>query len=154
MIDYIELCNRMQRELALRYTQRRDLLNLPGRSLACKLDPFYYLAMYPGLLAPLARWAATMPNRAEEALIKTGSLILGGHERKPWLVLQVSWADGRRRARFKACFLHSSFVDRAVQLYAGLAEPPVSDLRIDAAHREKVQRFLEGKTEVLGLAFG
>ena len=144
----------MQRELGARYAQSPGVLNIPGRSLACKIDPFYYLAPYPGFINHLAEWCAIKPEKAGEALVRTGNIITRGGDRSPFLFLNLAWGEGGRGTpRFKACLVHAAFIDRAVKLYGGGQEPSISLLRVQASDRELVERFLEGKTLLASFAY-
>lgn len=160
MFNYTELADRMQRELAARHAQAPDLFNYPGKSLACKIDPHYYLAPYPGFHRQLARWCGVRPSLAQEALVRTGNLVLGasnGDDRAASLRLKLVWEDlaagGIQRARMDVCLIHSSFVDRGVALYTQGAAPQVSGLKIESNEKESVQAFLQGKTELQSMAW-
>jgi hypothetical protein len=155
IVDYTELIERMQSEIARRYLEYPETLNYPGKSFACKVDPYYYLAVYPALFTVLARWARTMKHRVEEALVRTGSLVSGPAEARS-LSLKVVWETqgfGLEQRTLEICFLHSSFIDRGVMIYGDGREPPASPLRIDAAERARVDAFLAGKTGVASMAY-
>lgn len=72
------------------------------------------------------------------------------------IVLQVVWEQGGalRRARLESCFIHNSFIDRALLLYGRQAqEQPISSLAIAGEDEHKAQAFLEGRTQLQGMAF-
>jgi hypothetical protein len=150
--DYAAIADTIQEELGRRFRASSDLLNRPGRSVACKVDPWYCLAPYPAFVQVAARWAGRLPSAAETALVKTGNLITGRGAGEHAITLRLTW-PGVPPTRTRVCILHSSFVDRAMKLYAGLEELPVSDLRIAADERERVDAFLDGLTRVAGLAY-
>jgi hypothetical protein len=153
--DYNELVEKMQRELAQRYFLSPDLFNEPGRSLACKIDPFYYLAVRPAFMERMGKWLKLEPAKVEEALIRTGNMVTCSENRQLLLKTIVLWNEGASRTAIDACLLDADFVDRALILYAGAEESlPVSDLKIAASERSKMERFLAGKTFIQGLAFG
>ncbi|MGE4293221.1 MAG: hypothetical protein AB7E32_13555, partial [Desulfovibrio sp.] len=70
--DYHERAERMQRGLARAFSADPTLLNLPGRSLACKVYTLYYLAVQPLFEEALERWAGLMPGSAPDVLLRTG----------------------------------------------------------------------------------
>lgn len=143
--DYHERVERMQRGLARAVAADPTLLNLPGRSLACKVDPLYYLAMQPFFDESLERWAGLMPGRAADALVRTGAYITHPPDREHIMQLGVSW--GGRTLRVRVTFVDADFIDRALKLYAGAARGmDLSDLRISPEDRDMVDAFFENKT--------
>jgi hypothetical protein len=156
MIDYAEIVNAMQKGVAEAFADNPALLNEPGLSLACKIDPFYYLAIYPGFRDFFVKRCGLAPAKVEEALIKTGMLITRGSDRSPSLRLKVQWAYRpglERRGELEAAFINASFIDHALALYAKASEPSVSELRLSAGERVRVERFLAGKTLPLDMAY-
>lgn len=150
--DYHERAERMQRGLARAYVADVTLLNLPGRSLACKVDPLYYLAVQPYFDEALERWAGLMPGSAPDALVRTGAYVTRAPERAHVLDLGVSW--GGRVLRLRATFVDADFIDRALRLYAGAARGlELSDLRILSGERALVEEFFENKTAPRNLAY-
>ena len=156
MINYTEIVDAAQQSLGRRIAAHPDILNMPGRSLACKIDPFYYLAPCPGFVVAMARWSGVMPGKLRTALIKTGDLLTGqaGGSPNAWcLTVQAVWGRGLMRRTMSACLIHASFIDRAATLYGGMAVPPVSELQVAASCRAGLDAFLAGKTGVAGVAF-
>lgn len=151
MIDYSQVVNDLQRELAQRAAEDPRLFNVPGVSLACRIDPWYFVGPHPGLVERMASWRSLRPVKVREALVRTGDLVTAPPERKVSLTLGLTWAA--QRATMEVCFLHASFVDRALALYGRSEPPPVSPLRIAAEDRGRVEAFLAGKTMVESLAF-
>ncbi len=150
--DYQDMVNRLQKGLAEAYAADPLVLNVPGRSAACKVDPSYYLALVPAFEELLARAAAMLPSDAAEALVRTGNVITSGPERKRDLAVRVTF--GGRVYEMRACFVDADFVDRALKLHAGVASvPPVADLRILAECRTELERFFENKTQLSKAAF-
>ena len=152
LTDYQELVPRLQRALARVFTQAPWVLNTPGRSVACKIDPLYYLAPQPGFTESLARWAGVLPARVDEALVKTGNIITSPPDRLPWLVVRVVF--GGREQGMRASFIDADFVERGLKLYAGFEGGlPISDLRLAEASRPSVQALFAGKTAPQDFAF-
>ena len=152
LLDYQELVNRLQQGLARAWVQSPDLLNLSGRSVACKLDAYYYLASQPGFDEALARWAAVRPESVAEALVRTGNYITSPPGREH--VVEVSvWMGGGVRT-LRASFVDAEFVDRALKLYAGQPSGlSLSDLRLAEESREIVEKLFTNKTPPGKLAF-
>jgi len=152
MKDYQDALTRLQKGLASGYQSSPGVLNTPGQSLMCKVDPDYYLALEPIFTEILARWAISFPQGVLETLVHTGNLVfckpLGTHI----IPLTVSW--GGRDYEVQAAFLAADFVDRALKLYAGVRESlPVSDLRIRADERAAVEAFFGDKTLLSAVAY-
>ena len=152
MKDYQDALTRLQKGLASGYQSSPGVLNTPGQSLMCKVDPEYYLALEPIFTEILARWAISFPQGVLETLVRTGNLVfckpLGTHV----IPLTVSW--GGRDYEVQAAFLAADFVDRALKLYAGVQESlPVSDLRIRADERAAVEAFFGDKTLLDAVAY-
>lgn len=152
LTDYQELVPRLQRALARAFVRAPWVLNMPGRSVACKIDPLYYLAPQPGFRESLARWTGVLPERVDEALVRTGNIITSPPERAPWLVLRVVY--GGREQGLRASFLDADFVERALRLYAGMETGlPLSELHLAEASRDEVVRLFADKTLPAGMAW-
>ena len=150
--DYQDSLTRLQKGLAQAYQQTPEVINVPGQSLVCKVDPEYYLALEPIFTEIMSRWAVSFPEGVLETLTRTGNIIVCKPLSTHIIPLTVTW--GGRDFEVQAAFLLADFVDRALKLYAGLAEPlPVSELRIRADEREAVEAFFQGKTPPGGVAF-
>jgi len=152
LTDYQESLTRLQKALAEGYRESPQVFNVPGQSLVCKVDPDYYLALEPIFMEILARWAVSFPQSAQDTLMHTGNLVvckpLGTHI----IPLTLNW-DGKD-FEVQAAFLMADFVDRALKLYAGVAEPlPVSELRIRADERKAVEAFFGDKTPPGAVAY-
>lgn len=149
-----EITDKVQKVLGREFLKASRVINVPGKSLACKVDPFYYLVPIDVFLRSLAVLTGTPPARLETALVKTGNLV-SGEQGATGLELDLLWQSAMSgRARFRAGFLLSDFIDRALILYGGRSEPmPISHLRIDKSCRERVRRFFVGKTMPNSIAF-
>ncbi|BDQ35378.1 hypothetical protein [Pseudodesulfovibrio portus] len=150
--DYSEIVERLQRALGRGFAEEPWLLNLPGKSVACKIDQYYYLAVMPGFLDTLGKLGGVFPDQVREALVKTGNLITKAPDRDPILSLTVSW--GGRGVTLKGAFVDADFIDRAVKTYGGMPSVlSVSDLKVSEEDKDKVEAFFEGKTAPQGLAY-
>jgi hypothetical protein len=152
LADYTASVEHLQKALGKAYAAEPWLLNMPGRSVACKIDHHYYLAVMPGFLETLGRLGGMFPNQVREALVKTGNLITKPPERDPLLPLTVSW--GGRSVTLTGAFVDADFIDRAVKTYGGFgAILNVSDLKISAADRDRIETLFEDKTPPQTLAY-
>lgn len=155
LVDFSEVLTRLEEALGRHYQESPTLLNVPGVSVALKIDPYSYLALRPSFGELLGKWAGVTPARAEETLIRTGNLLLGPDRNRyagPLLVFEEGSATV---VRLTADFVQATFVDRAVALYGGEPGPlPVSGLRLTAGQRPALEAFFAGKTPLQTLAFG
>ncbi|WP_207262499.1 hypothetical protein [Desulfovibrio sp. Huiquan2017] len=152
LADYTASVNHLQRALGRAFADEPWLLNMPGRSVACKIDQYYYLAVMPGFLETLGRLGGMFPDQVLETLVRTGNLITRHPERDPRLALTVSW--GARAVTLTGAFVDADFIDRAVKTYGGFGTIlNVSDLKISAADRDRVEALFEDKTPPQGLAY-
>jgi len=150
--DYQDALTRLQKGLAQAYRDSPQVLNLPGQSVACKVDPDYYLALEPVFTEILSRWAVSFPEAVLETLSHTGNAIVCKPLSTHIIPLSVTW-DGRD-FEVQAMFLQADFVDRALKLYAGVPAPlPVSDLRIRTDDRAAVEAFFGPSTPPKALAY-
>lgn len=154
MIDYGEILPRLEKALGMRYRDNPDILNVPGTSVACKVDPFVYAAPRPAFVAFLAKWAGTPLAVTEETLVRTGNLLVDASRARldgPVAIL----ADGSPRImRMPLDFIPASFIDRAVMLYGGEQGPlPVSGLRLLGSEKARIEAFFSGKTPLLDVAY-
>jgi hypothetical protein len=154
MIDYAEILPRIEKALGERHRGNPDLFNVPGVSLACKVDPFTYVALRPAFVAFAARWAGVPLAAAEETLTRTGNLLVDPGRRRLDGPLEVVADDSGRVMRLSVDFVLAAFIDRAVVLYGGEPGPlPVSRLRVHAREKPRLAVFFSGKTPLLDLAF-
>ncbi|WP_419787565.1 hypothetical protein [Pseudodesulfovibrio sp.] len=152
LTDFTERVERLQQGLGKGFAEEPWMLNLPGRSVACKIDQYYYLAVMPAFAEKLARLGGMFPHQVVEALVRTGNLITRAPERDPILPLTVSWEGPVVTVR--AAFVDADFIDRAVKTYGGAGGGlNVSELKISGRDRERVELFFEDKTPPQGLAY-
>jgi hypothetical protein len=150
--DYQDSLTRLQKGLASGFQQSPQVVNVPGQSLVCKIDPDYYLALEPIFTEILARWAVSFPQGVLETLMHTGNLVFCKSIGTHIIPLTLNW-DGKD-FEVQAAFLQADFVDRALKLYAGQNEPlPVSALRIRADEKKAVEAFFGDKTPPGGVAY-
>ncbi|MHC1713043.1 MAG: hypothetical protein AB9872_12930 [Solidesulfovibrio sp.] len=155
LVDYAEILSRMEQALGRHFAQSPSILNVPGVSVALKIDPFYYLALRPTFGELLGKWAGVPPARAEETLLRTGNMVLGpGRARYPQPLLVFEEGTGVT-LRLAADFVPASFIDRAVTMYGGEAGPlSVSGLRLLASQKDSLAAFFQDTTPIESLAYG
>lgn len=155
MIDYSEALERIARALGENYRQSPHILGMPGTSLACKVDPFHYLAIEPGFIKYVSRWSAMLPGRVQTALLKTGNLLSDASREVFAVPLRVFGEGSGKIMTVSASFLDASFIDRALSQYAGQETPlPVSRLKILEENRAAAAPLFTGKTPLNSVAFG
>lgn len=152
LIDYTERIERLQRGLGRAFEAEPWALNLPGKSIACKLDQYYYLAVMPAFVEKLARYSGLFPESVVETLVRTGNLITRPPKRDPVVTLGVTWSG--KVYEISAAFVEADFIDRAIMVHGGMESGlNVSELKIAAGSRQAVEELFEGKTAPQGLAF-
>lgn len=150
--DYSEIAARLQQTLGKGFANEPWILNMPGKSIACKIDQYYYLAVMPAFTDQLGRLGGMFPDQVMEALVKTGNLITKGPDRDPLLPLTVSW--GGRAVTIKAAFVDADFIDRAVKTYGNMSSAlNVSELKISKEDKDKIEAFFKDKTPPQDLAY-
>ncbi|MHC1791047.1 hypothetical protein [Solidesulfovibrio sp.] len=156
LVDYPDTLSRLETALGRHFADSPTILNVPGVSVALKVDPFYYLALRPAFFELLGKWAAVPPARVEETLSRTGNLVLGpGRVRydKPLAVFEEGSAAV---LKIPADFVPAEWIDRAVVMYGNEPAPlPVSGLRlVDDSQRQALAGHFAGMTQLAALAFG
>lgn len=150
--DFTEIIEQLQKKLGRGFADEPWMLNVPGKSIACKIDQYYYLAVMPAFVDQLARLGGMFPDQVSEALVKTGNLITKAPDRDPLVPLTVSWTG--KGVRLKAAFIDADFIDRAVKTYGGMQTVlNVSDLKISSEDKATVEAFFEDKTPPQNLAY-
>jgi hypothetical protein len=140
LTDYQESLTRLQKGLAEGYRQSPEVFNVPGRSLMCKVDPDYYIALEPVFTEILSRWAVGFAQGVQQTLVRTGSMVFCKAMNTHIIPLTMNWEG--KDFEVHAAFVKADFVDRALMLYAGVVEAlPVSALRIRAGERKAVEAF-------------
>ena len=155
LVDYSEVLSRLEESLGRHYRESPAILNVPGISVALKIDPYYYLALRPSFGELLGKWAGVTPAKAEETLARTGNLILGPERERYPEPLLVFEEGSSLVLRLVADFVPAAFCDRAVTRFGGESGPlPVAGLRLVSGQRQGLATFFAGKTPLQALAFG
>jgi len=154
IVDHNEALDRIARALGERYRQAPYILNLPGQSVACKVDAFHYLAIQPMFIKYLAQWAAMLPSRVEQTLLKTGDLLSDAGHARHYHHIRVLEEGSSEIKAIGASFVLATFIDRALALYGGADRPlPLSGLRIAASEKQALASFFGDRTPLQDLAF-
>jgi hypothetical protein len=155
LVDFSEILTRLEQALGRHYRLSPSLLNLPGISVALKLDPFYYLTLRPifgELLGKMGRRDAGKGRRDPGAHGQSGGR--PGRTRYPE-PLAVFEEGTRSVLRLTADFVPAPWLDRVLIRYGGAVAPlPVSGLRLVVDQRPALEAFLAGMTPLAALAFG
>lgn len=155
LADFSRNLERLERALGEQYLRSSYILGTPGTSLACKVDPFYYLAIEPGFVKHLGRWAGMLPKKALKTLVKTGNMLTDHSHVVFSLPLRVYEEGTTSVFGVDASFVLADFIDRAVITHGGAEGPlPVSRLRILESDRARTDFLFSGKTPLQKLAFG
>ncbi len=152
--DYPEILKNIQKKIGSQFLKDPSIFNVPGQSVACKIDPFYYLAIYPGFFVKCAEWTGIFPETIKETLIKTGNIVLSSTTKKYILEIKVKWESLTEPITLNGFFLISDFIDQSIKIYGRKNEIlPVSNLKIVASEKPKLISFLKGKTPINPIAF-
>ncbi len=151
MIDYREILSEIEKSIGLNYQKDPTILNVPGISLACKIDPFYYLAPYPVFIITLAKWCRIRPEIVKDTLIRTGNLL---KSEEYILSLSVKWTSDMQPIKINSVFVLADFVDSSLKIYARKQDIlSVSDLKIAREDKAKVDDFFQNKTTLTDIAY-
>ncbi|MDK2957710.1 MAG: hypothetical protein PWQ57_3208 [Desulfovibrionales bacterium] len=152
LTDYQEILHRLQKAVGESFLETPTLFNVPGQSVALKLDANYFLALSPGFSNFLARKTALLPARVQECLVKTGSVVTQAPDRNP--VVTVTAVHRGKKFTLLASFVLSDFIERSLQLYANLSYPlETSDVRICTSSKPVLDALFANKTPLHHLAF-
>ena len=155
MDDYNEIIEIIQVEFGAHYKKSPEILNVPGTSLACKIDPLYYLAMPRALMDALAQWTGLLPEKIAVTLVRTGNMLSSEKDRNYIMPLKLIYAHSNPERTVECCLLDASFIDRTLAIYAGLTtELPIAPLHINKSDQMSLDAFLKGKPPLTALAFG
>ena len=154
MDDYNKITELIQSEISARYLENHGILNHPGKSLACKIDPLYYLALPKAMLDTLAQWTGMSPEKISAALVRTGNMISSDKDRNHIIPLRLKHGQQSPAGAVNCCLLSADFIDRALIIYAGVTEePPISPLKIHISCKEALNDFLNGKPALAAIAY-
>ncbi len=148
IIDYSKILNIVQRELGKRYNIMQEILNIPGKSIGCKLDNNYYLVLYPSFFEYLCKACGILPHTLIETLLKTGNMVKGVNDGDFFRVVEVKWEKEMLPIRVKAGFVLSSFIDNSLRFYGGnfKGPMPICSLKISKKDKKELEILFKNKT--------
>lgn len=155
LIDYSRIINLVQKELAKRYELNNTILNVPGKSIACKVDENYYLILYPLFIEYLCKICGILPNSLTETLIKTGNLIVDPVTKDFCRLVEVRWTLDMMPIRVKAGFVVNSLIDNSLRFYGRTRKRAleVSDLKISVRSKSNIESLFVNKTPLNSRVF-
>ncbi|GAB6888194.1 hypothetical protein JCM13304A_16930 [Desulfothermus okinawensis JCM 13304] len=155
LIDYSNIINLVQRELAKRYDLDKSIINVPGKSIACKVDENYYMMLHPSFIEYLCKLCGILPNSLTQTLIKTGNLIADPVTRDFYRLVEVRWTANMAPIKVKAGFVLSSLIDNSIRFYSKTIKKSldVSDLKISLRSKSNIQSLFVNKTPLNSTVF-
>lgn len=154
LIDYTETLERLQRGLGKAYEKNPSVLNIPGKSIAVKVDPNYYLAIMPSFQNRIAEWAGVFPEKASKSLVHTGNIACPSSSSPFSLQLGVQWGEPLTVRTLLCAFVSADFIDQALKIYAKRPAPlPVADIYLLEAQQSELKIFFGNKTFLDKTAF-
>ncbi len=150
--DYQHRIHILQRALVKVWENDSLALNFPGQSIACKIDPLYYLAFQTDFEHTLSQASGILPELIAEALIKTGLLLSNTPQREH--IFSLTLFVGEAKQKSQVSFLDAQFIDLALRQFGGVTTlPHVADIRIHEQERSYVEQIFAGRTMLADFAF-
>lgn len=150
--DYKVRIDRLQEGLGKAFIENPFILNIPGKSIALKVDPYYYVAFEPAFSENLSRFAVMLPKNVRDTLVRTGNLVTDQETRNPIIKIRMKWND--RSYAMNVCFVESGFIDQALKIYGGVKEEVgLSEICILESERERLEKFFGERTLLKSVAF-
>lgn len=155
LTDYIEIISMVQKGLVKIFEHDESVLNVPGKSIALKVDLNYYLALYPSFFEVVCKKCGILPKTLLESLIKTGNLIVDPVTKDYYRLIEVRWKSDMTPIKINAGFLVSSFVDNSFKLYGRKIKTPlpISNLKISRKYKSNIDPLFSNKTPLNLSAF-
>lgn len=150
--DYKNRVDRLQKGLGKAFAENPFILNIPGKSIALKMDPYYYVAFEPAFTENLSKFGVMLQKNVRDTLVRTGNLVTDPETRNPIIKIRMKWND--RSYAMSVCFVESGFIDQALKIYGGVKEEiGLSEIRILASERERLEKFFGDRTLLKSVAF-
>ncbi|CCO25167.1 hypothetical protein [Maridesulfovibrio hydrothermalis] len=150
--DYKSRIDRLQKGLGKAFIENPFILNIPGKSIALKVDPYYYVAFEPAFTENLCRFGVMLPKNVRDTLVRTGNLVIDQDTRNPLIKIRMKWND--RSYAMNVCFVESEFIDQALKIYGGVtSDVGLSELRILSSERERLDTFFGERTLLKSVAY-
>lgn len=150
--DYKIRIDRLQQGLGKAFVENPFILNIPGKSIALKVDPYYYVAFEPAFTEKLSRFGVMLKKNVRETLVRTGNLVTHPETRSPIIKIRMKWND--RNYNMNVCFVESGFIDQALKIYGGVKEEiGLSEISILESEKERLEKFFGERTPLKSVAF-
>ncbi|WP_027721372.1 hypothetical protein [Maridesulfovibrio zosterae] len=150
--DYQSRIDRLQKGLGKAFIENPFILNIPGKSIALKVDPYYYVAFEPGFTDNLSRFGVMLQKNVRDTLVRTGNLVTDHESRNPLIKIRMKWDE--RSYLMNVCFVESEFIDQSLKMYGGVVgDIGLSELRILETERERLDKFFGERTLLKSVAF-
>ncbi|WP_320169369.1 hypothetical protein [Maridesulfovibrio sp.] len=150
--DYKSRIDRLQKGLGKAFAENPFILNIPGKSIALKVDPYYYVAFEPAFTENLSRFGVMLQKNVRDTLVRTGNLVTDQQTRNPIVKIRMKWDE--RTYSMQVCFVESGFIDQALKIYGGVkAEIGLAEIRILSSERERLEKFFGERTLLKSVAF-
>ncbi|SDL04583.1 hypothetical protein SAMN05660337_1889 [Maridesulfovibrio ferrireducens] len=150
--DYQTRIDRLQKGLGKAFAENPFIFNIPGKSIALKVDPYYYVAFEPSFTENLSKFSVMLKQNVRDTLVRTGNIVSAAETRNPLIKIKLKW-DGRTYA-LSACFVEAEFIDQALKMYGGvIGDIGLSDMQILSSEREKLDNFFGERTLLQSVAF-
>jgi len=150
--DYKSRIDRLQKGLGKAFAENPFILNIPGKSIALKVDPYYYVAFEHAFTENLSRFGVMLQKNVRDTLVRTGNLVTDHETRNPLIKIRMKWDD--RSYAMNVCFVESGFIDQALKIYGGITgDVGLSELRILSSERERLDAFFGERTLLKSVAY-
>lgn len=150
--DYKIRIDRLQQGLGKAFVENPFILNIPGKSIALKVDPYYYVAFEPAFTENLSRFGVMLKKNVRDTLVRTGNLVTHPETRSPIIKIRMKWND--RNYAMNVCFVESGFIDQALKIYGGVKdEIGLSEISIHESEKERLEKFFGERTPLKSVAF-
>ncbi len=150
--DYQTRIDRLQKGLGKAFIENPFILNIPGKSIALKVDPYYYVAFEPGFTENLGRFGVMLQKNVRDTLVRTGNLVTDHETRNPIIRIRMKWDE--RSYAMNVCFVESEFIDQALKIYGGvMGDVGLSEISILNSERERLDKFFGERTLLKSVAY-
>ncbi|WP_027179116.1 hypothetical protein [Maridesulfovibrio bastinii] len=152
LTDYQDRITRLQKSLGQAFSEEPFIVNIPGKSIIFKIDPYYYAALEPAFTNGLSKWSAMHRDSIRETLVRTGNVVTSPGNLNPIIKIQLGWNS--KFYKLNVCFIEASFIDHALKIYGGVpGDIGMSDLVIASTQRDTVDSFFGERTRLQSIAF-
>ncbi|WP_031479541.1 hypothetical protein [Maridesulfovibrio frigidus] len=150
--DYQTRIDRIQKGIGKAFADSPFMFNIPGKSIALKIDPYYYVAFEPSFTESLSKFSVMLKKNVRDTLVRTGNLVSDHDTRNPLIKIKLKWGD--RTYSLSACFVEAEFIDQALKMYGGVVgDIGISEMQILSSERERLEKLFGERTLLQNVAF-